>query len=212
MAVYDLEEQEQLDALKAWWSSNGNYLTWAVLVIVLGFAGFQGYRYWQHSQSQKASDAYAQLDQAVRANDSKKVREIGTHIAEKFSSTGFGPMAALTAAKASFDAGDLKSAGAQLKWVADNAKDEDLRATARLRLAGVRLDEKNFDGALALLDEKHPESFAALYADARGDVLVAQGKRAQARTAYKLALEKFPADNPYRPVVQVKMDDLGAAP
>lgn len=212
MAVYDLEEQEQLDALKSWWRSNGNSVTWVALAIVLAAAGYQGYRYWQNSQAQKASDAYAQLSKAVRGNDAKKVREVGTQIAQDFSGNGFAPMAALAAAKASFDSGDLKSAGAQLKWVIDNSKDEELRATARLRLAAVMLDEKNYDGALGVLNEKSPDSFAGLMADARGDVLAAQGKREEARTAYKLAIEKLGDANQYKPVVQVKLDDLGGAP
>lgn len=212
MAVYDLEEQEKLDALKSWWKSNGNSVTWVALAVVLAAAGYQGYRYWQNTQAQKASDAYMQLSKAQRANDTKKVREIGTQIMQNYSSNGFAPMAALVAAKASFDAGDLKSAGAQLKWVVDNTKDEEMLATARLRLASVLMDEKNYDGALAQLNEKHPESFAGLFADARGDVLVAQNKRAEARAAYKLAIEKLGESNPYKPVVEVKLDDLGAAP
>ena len=210
MAVYDLEEQETLDNLKNWWKRQGNFVTGAVLVVALGIAGFQGYRFWTSSQAQKASDAYAQVERALRTNDSKKAREAGVQVMENFSSSGYAAMAALATAKASFDAGDMKSAGAQLRWVVDQSSDEELRATARLRLAGVLLDEKNYDGALALLNEKAPESFAGLYADALGDVLVAQGKRDEARAAYKLAIDKFPADDPYRPVVQVKLDDLGA--
>ncbi len=212
MAVYDLEEQEKLDALKAWWKRQGNFVAGVVVLVALGIAGIQGYRYWRNTQALKASEVYAQLEKAVRDNDSRKVREIAGQISENFASTGYASMAALAAAKASFEAGDLKSAGAQLKWVVDNSDDEELRATARLRWAGVLLDEKNYGAALAQLNEKHPESFEALFADARGDVLLAQGKRDDARRAYKLALEKFPAGNSYRPVVQVKLDDLGGEP
>jgi predicted negative regulator of RcsB-dependent stress response len=73
------------------------------------------------------------------------------------------------------------------------------------------LDEKKYDEALKLLEQTHPESFAGMYADLRGDVLVAQGKAAEAKEAYKLALEKLPAQSTYRLVVQVKLDGLGGA-
>ncbi|MFN0314872.1 MAG: YfgM family protein [Burkholderiales bacterium] len=212
MAVYDLEEQETLDSLKSWWKRNGHYVASALLVVALAAVGTQGYRYWRGTQTAKAGQVYAQLEQAARDNDAKKVREAAGLVSENYASTGYAAMAALAAAKASFELGDLKSASTQLKWVVDNSKDEDLRAVARLRWAGVLLDEKNYDAALAQLNEKHPESFGALFADARGDVLVAQGKREEARSAYKLALEKSPADNAYRPVIQVKLDDLGGHP
>jgi len=75
----------------------------------------------------------------------------------------------------------------------------------------VRLDEKQYDDALRLLDQPHPESFAGLYADMRGDILVAQGKLPEAKAAYKLALEKLPAEGNYRILVQVKLDGIGGA-
>ncbi len=212
MAVYDLEEQEKLDALKAWWKRQGSFVAGVVVLVAIGIAGVQAYRYWRNTQALKASQVYAQLDQAVRDNDAKKVREVAGQISEKFASTGYAAMAALAAAKASFEAGDLKGASAQLKWVVDHSDDEELRAIARLRWAGVMLDEKNYDAALAQLSEKHPASFEALFADTRGDVLLVQGKREDARRAYQLALEKSPADNAYRPVIQVKLDDLGGQP
>ena len=80
---------------------------------------------------------------------------------------------------------------------------------ARLRLAGIRLDEKKFDEALKLLDVKHSEPLVPLYADLRGDVLVAQGKTDEARAAYKLSLEKSAATSCYRNLAQIKLDALG---
>jgi len=78
-------------------------------------------------------------------------------------------------------------------------------------LAGIRLDEKKYDEALALLDAKHGQAFAPLYSDLRGDVLTAQGKPAEARAAYKLAGEKGLPNSNYRNVVQIKLDALGPA-
>lgn len=207
--MYDLEEQEQIDALKAWWRQNGRLVIVAVLAAAVAAAAVGGWRYYKDTQAREASQLYSTLEQAVDSNDVKRVKEVAGQLIDRYGSTAYGPMAALAAAKVDFDAGDLASAAARLEWAAEHARDEETRATARLRLAAVRLDEKRYDDALKLLEQPHPEAFAGLYADLRGDVLVAQGKAAEAREAYKLALEKLPQQSSYRLVVQVKLDGLG---
>jgi len=209
--MYDLEEQEQIDALKSWWKEHGRTVMAAAVAAILAAGATFGWREYQRSQSEKASALFGALEQASRARDQKQVRELATQVMDKYSSSAYGAMAALVAAKASFDAGDLKSAGTQLQWASDHARDDETKAVAQLRLAGVRLDEKQYDDALKLLDQPHPESFTGLYADMRGDILVAQGKLAEAKAAYKLALEKLPAEGNYRILVQVKLDGIGGA-
>jgi predicted negative regulator of RcsB-dependent stress response len=116
-------------------------------------------------------------------------------------------MGALAAADFHFGRGELKSAKAQLRWVIDRSAAGDFRDIARLRLAALLLDERAYDEALALLEEKPLESYAALYAAMRGDVLVAKGQPAAARAAYQLALDK--ASGPFRDSVQLRLDALG---
>jgi predicted negative regulator of RcsB-dependent stress response len=117
----------------------------------------------------------------------------------------------MVAAKQSFDAGDLKTAKTQLIWVAENGKNE-VRDLARLRLAAVQLDEQAYDEALKQLEAAHAAAFDARFLELKGDVLTAQGKKAEARTAYKSALEKM-ADKPSasRELLQQKLDSLGEA-
>ena len=74
----------------------------------------------------------------------------------------------MLAAKQSFDAGDLKTARTQLAWVAENAKGE-LRDVARLRLAGIALDEKAYDDALKQLDAASQPAFEARFQELKGD-------------------------------------------
>jgi predicted negative regulator of RcsB-dependent stress response len=207
--MYDLEEQEQIDALKAWWRQHGRLLIAAVVAAVVAAGAVSAWRYYKDGQAAKASQLYATLEKAVRANDVKQVKELADQLTDKYAGTPYGPMAALAAAKADFDAGDLASAGRRLQWAAEHTRDDEVRAIAQLRLAGVRLDEKKYDEALKLLDGKHPDSFAGLYADLRGDALLALGKGAEAKAAYKLALEKLPAQSNYRLLVQLKLDGLG---
>lgn len=207
----DLEEQEQLAAIKSWWREYGNLVTVALIAALLSLAGYQGWRYHRHSQALGAVTLYEQLDQAARAGDHKKVRDIADQITGKYASTTYGAYAALSAARASFETGDLAGAKSQLQWVLDNAKEAEVRDIARLRLAGVLLDEKNFDEALKLVDAKPVETLAGLYSDLKGDILLTQGKRAEARGAYQLALDRSEAGSPYRSVIQLKLDSLGEA-
>lgn len=209
--AYDLEEQEQIAVIKDWWRQYGNLVVLVLVVASLTASALYGWRYYRNEQSLAAVTLYQQMGQAERANDAKRVRDIAAQIVDKYASTPYAGMAALAGARASFGTGDLAAAKKQLQWVVDHARDDEMRDVARLRLAGVLLDEKNYPEALKLAEAKPVESFAALYADMKGDILVAQGKPADARTAYQLALNKSAPQSQYRTLVQLKLDALGDA-
>lgn len=209
--AYDHQEQEQLDELKAWWKEHGNTVLLAVALGAVVIAAFQGWRLYQRSQELGAATLYQQLEQAEGKGEHKKVRDIAGQIVARYPSTPYGTYAALSAARASFDTNDLAGAKSHLAWVIGNAKDDEIRDIARLRLAGVLLDEKNYAEALKQLENKPGDAMAGLYADMKGDVLAAQGKKAEAREAYQLALDRSEAGTPYRAIVQIKLDALGEA-
>ena len=212
MAAYDLEEQEQLAALKAWWKENGALVITAITLVLFAFAAWQGWNYYQRNQAVQASGLYDTVQQAARAGDLKRVREGAGEIIEHYPRTAYAAMAALVSAKVHFQGGDMKTARAQLAWVAENAKDEGLQDIARLRLASVMLDEKAYDDALKALDAKHGAAFDALFLAARGDVFAASGKKEEARSAYAAALGKAdPVDAALRGSIQLRLDALGAA-
>ena len=211
MAAYDLEEQEQLATLKAWWAENGNLVMTTVSLVLLVLAAWQGWNYYQRNQAAQASAAYDSVQKAARSGDLKQVRESAGAILEHYPRTTYAAMAALVSAKAHFQSGDLKTAHAQLAWVAENAKDEGFQDLARLRLASVMLDEKAYDDALKTLDTKHGPAFDTLFLATRGDVLVAQGKIDEAGAAYRGALEKAdPREAGLRASIQLRLDALGA--
>ena len=210
--MYDLEEQEQIDALKAWWRQNGRIVIIAAIAALVGGGSVAGWKRYQADKLEQAAQLFAGVEKGLRANDAKQVKESASPLMDRYAGTAYGGLAALAAAKTSFEAGDLKSAASHLQWAVDNAGDEETKAVARLRLAGVRLDEKQYDDALKLLQEKHPDAFAGMYADLRGDVLTAQGKTAEAKAAYKEALDKLPREEgTYRLLVQAKIDAAGGS-
>ncbi len=212
MAVYDLEEQEKLDDLKAWWEQNSKYVSAAVLVVALVVIGVQGWRWYQRTQAEQASVLYQAVSQAAKANDVSKAKEPASQIVDRYARTAYAPRAALLYAKMLYDSGDKAGARAQLQWVVDQSSGDELRAIARFRLAQAMLDEKQYDDALKTLDVKTDDAFAGLFADLKGDILAAAGKSAEAKSAYESALAKIDPKSPYRAFVQVKFDALGGAP
>jgi predicted negative regulator of RcsB-dependent stress response len=209
MAVYDLEEQEKLDDLKAWWKQWGNIITGVILAVCLGVAGVQGWRWWTHGQTEEAGVLYGAVSAAARANDVAKAKDAMAQLADKYGGTGYAPRAALIVAALLFESGDKPGAKAQLAFVLDRSAEDELKQIARLRLAAIQLDDKQYDEALRTLDAKHDEGFAAVYADLRGDILAASGRTAEARSAYQTALARLDPRSPYRNLVQVKLDAAG---
>ena len=206
--AYDLEEQEQLASLKAFWAKYGNVLSW---VVIAALASYAGYNYWNahvRAQSTEASGLYDELLVSVAAKDNVKAQRIATDIKAKYSSTAYAEMAAMGAAKTAFDANDLKTAKVQLQWVIDHG-DDAYQALARLRLSGVLLDEKAYDEALKLVAAVNAPQYAGLAADRKGDILAAQNKLADARTAYLAALTAMDKRDPGRQLVAFKLEAIG---
>lgn len=209
MAAFDLEEQEQLETLKAWWKRWGNYLIYGVSALLIAVAGYQYWKTHTANQAMEASAHFDGMNQALDAGDMKKAREQGALLIDKFGKTPYATRAAMLLASINVQNRDVKSAKAQLEWVIANSKEAALRDVSRLRLAGLLLDEKDYDGALKQLNAAHTDAFAARFDDLRGDVYLAQGKTAEARAAYSAAYAKLQEANPLRGVVEMKLDSLG---
>jgi len=86
--AYDLEEQEQLDELKAWWKSYGKMVGSAVLVLVVAYAAFQGWRIYQNKQATAASTEYQAL-QVADEKDLKAIQAKSAVLMDKYSATPY---------------------------------------------------------------------------------------------------------------------------
>jgi predicted negative regulator of RcsB-dependent stress response len=210
--AYDLEEQEQIDTLKAWWKQYGSLATWLVIAALMTYVAWVTWNTYQRNQSIQASQLYDEVEKALTAKENSKVQGATAAVVEKFGRTTYATMASMVAAKSAFDANDLKTAKSQLQWVIDHTSLNEYKALAKLRLAAISLDEKKYDEGLQLLAGEFPVEFEGDVADRKGDFFVAQNKIAEARASYQKALEKITEKNPGHQLIQVKLDAIGGLP
>lgn len=210
--AYDLQEQEQLEAIKAFWARYGNAILAALTVALLVVAGTRGWTWYQARQASAAAGIYAELVDAVERRNIEQVKQRSEDLLKEYGGTAYGPMAGLMAARAYADAKDSAGAKGALQWVIDNADDPEYRQLARLRLAGLLLDEKSYDAALAAIAPEQVgepvAEMAGALADRRGDILFAKGDRDGARAEYEKALATLPPGAALRQLVQLKLDAL----
>ncbi|MFZ2988717.1 YfgM family protein [Ideonella sp.] len=208
----DLQEQEQLDELKAFWNRYGNLILSLLTLVLAGFAAFNGWNWWEREQAAKAAAMFDEMEQAAQASDAEKSALIFNDLKERFPRTTFAQQAGLLAARVQVDKSLPDAARKSLEWVAEKAADPSYKALAQLRLSGLLIDAKAFDEALALLAKVDQAEFLALAEDRRGDVLLAQGKKAEAVAAWQKAYAAMEEKQDYRRIVDAKLTAQAAAP
>ena len=209
--AYDLQEQESIDQLKAWWEKWGTPITAVVCAGCLAFAGWNGWQWWKRNEAAKAAGAYMALQQAAQANDVKNIASLSNGLLESYGSTVYAPLGALVASKAALAAGNLDEAAAKLKWIVDQSGRPEFDTIARVRLAGIYFDAGKLDDAIAVLDGAKPtERQNSLVLDRRGDVLAAKGDVKGARECWMKVLEAPYRGDPILKVVEYKLNALPA--
>ncbi len=211
MAAYDLEEQEQIAQLKAWWAQYGNLVVTILLALVLGFGGWQMWNRHKSAGAGEASALYFDLQQAAVADDATQVRKIAGELISKYGDTVQAQLGALLSAGVQFQKNDLDNVRPHLEWAADKGKDAVLRDIARLRLAAVLMQQGAVDEALARLQPVPEGALRARFEDLRGDALASQGRAVEARAAWQAAfgaLGKATSETNLRNAIRIKLESL----
>jgi predicted negative regulator of RcsB-dependent stress response len=208
MKHLDLEEQEQLDKIKAFWKQFGNLISAALILVFGSIAAYNGYQWWQRDKAAQAAGMFDEVERVAKEGDPAKISRAFSDMKERFGGTTYAAQAGLLSAKALYDKGQAEQAKAPLQWVASSAHEESYRAIAKLRLSSILFEGKGYDEALKLLDGL-PKEFDALAADRRGDILLAQGKREEAKAAFEKAHKAMDERSEYRRLVEVKLNALG---
>lgn len=207
----DLEEQEQLDQIKHFWSKWGTPITGVAVIVMGSFAAWNGWQLWQQRQALQASALADVVVVAMKSGDQARLNQAFDTIKADYKGTLQAGQTALLVAQSAVNAGQLPQAKDALQWVVDNSKDEGFQATAKLRLAAVLLEEKELDAAVALLGTSFPVEFQGLAADRLGDALQLQGKKDEAAAAYLQAWKLLSPQVDYRALVGFKLNALGVA-
>lgn len=208
----DLEEQEQLDQLKHFWKQYGNSITWALIVVLAVFASWNFYYYWQRNQAIQAAALYDEVERVSRSPDQGQLERVFSDIKERYPSSSYAQQAGLLVAKLHYDRGNVEGAKASLTWVAEKSSDPGFQSIARLRLAAVLSESKEFAEAMKLLQGSFPPAFDALAADRRGDILVIQDKKSEAIVEFNKAFKLLEERSDYRRLIEVKLNSLGIDP
>jgi len=210
--VSEYSEAEQAERAKEWLKTN---LIWIVAGIAIGAGGLGGYRWYQErreAQAETASARYEELVDAFSRRDSVRGMTLLEELNREYAWTPYASLGTLIAARVQVEANELDKAAASLKTVMDNAKDEELRMVARLRLARVQSGLGKHDEALATLKVEAPGEFAPRIADARGDVLLAKGDREGALKEYMMARTGESDGRLDFELLDLKIRDLGGTP
>ena len=204
----DLEEQEQVDELKALWKKYGNYITLGVIAFFVLYGLFQGWGYYQTKQSLGASEAY----QGIVVLDKKNTKEImqkSQKLMDDYSGTPYAGRAAILFAKASYLEGLKDKAKEKLEWASNHAKESATESIALIQLGQILVEEKKYEDALKKVNDVDNEGYLGLSNDLKGDILNAMGKKDDAKKAYQEALKRFGPKDPYAKFTQEKLESLG---
>ena len=205
-----LDDEDDLERLKTWWKDNWIALVGGLVIGFGGIGGWEGYKRWRDGRAETASQMYEEMRRGLAEGKTEEAGVIADRLASEFASTPYAASAALSLAQTQAQAAQWGEAASRLRWVVDHADDQGMVQLARLRLARALFGQAKHDDALSALVGDAGE-FASLVEELRGDIQLAKGDKAAARSAYEKALAAAEASAGNRPLLQQKLDDLAVA-
>ncbi|WP_137297332.1 tetratricopeptide repeat protein [Psychromonas sp. SP041] len=205
---YETEEQ-QVDAIKKWWSDNGTML---VVGAVIGLAGLWGWRYYGETVSTSQEQASTEFAQVLVKYDAKgeehSTTEMQTFIADN-KGNSYATLAAMLLAKEAVQAGDFALAKTQLTDLLASNEYAPLNPVIELRLARVNAELGDYDAALSTLNNITEEGFLIKANQSKGAVYLKQGNIESARASFQAAVDA--SEGRVDPILQLQLDDLAVA-
>jgi predicted negative regulator of RcsB-dependent stress response len=202
-------EEQQWEAVKAWFKKYGDALLWG---LVIAFGAFAGIKYWMHHQAvirEEASAQYFTFTMALEKNDEQTAKSTLRKIVEEHPHSAYASLGTLVMAKINMTQNNLDEAKKQLQWVREHGAQADIKSLATVRLMRLLISQGKGDEALSLYDEKEANGYLTLMAEMKGDILLKQKNRAGAMMAYRKAYEAAPSEGMHGPLLKMKCDNLG---
>jgi predicted negative regulator of RcsB-dependent stress response len=206
-------DEEQVEAIKQWWKNNGSSLLigiGAALAIVFGWQA------WQNQQAEQRTEAASQFVTLMNAfgtedeTSADTVAFVAKNLRDDHADSAYAVYANLMLARVQLmQNSDAEGAVESLQWALDKAaQTQPLTLVVRSRLAQAQMALEDYDAALATIDgAKDSDAFGAVFAELRGDILLAKGNQDGAREAYLAAREQ--GEENRSGVLQLKLADLG---
>ena len=187
-------------------------MTWVLIAVLGAIAAWNGWNYWQRQQALQAAALFDELERVVPTQDLDRIQRVWSDIQAHAPATIQAQHAGLLVAKAAVEATHLDVARQALQTVISKSKDEALTAVARLRLAGIELDQGQLDAAASVLATAVPAEFEALQADRLGDLYAMRNQADEARQSYQKAWSLMAGELEYRRLIEAKLNTLGVNP
>lgn len=211
MSRYDTE-QEQMDAIKAWWAKYGTLILSGVLIVAIAFAGW---RYWQsytYTQSANASATFEVLEISHQNGMFGEVSREARRLMQDQPKSPYAGAAAMMLAQFHWDKAESEEALEALQWVVDAKQPSDMKVTAQLRMVRIYIEVSELDKAQQILDGLASQKWGGAqqanvdYASA----LLAQAQQnfTQAEAAFQRVVNNQDAQADLRNIARLQMDDL----
>lgn len=205
-------EEQQIEAIKAWWQKRGKLVVGLAVVLVAAIYGTKAWIAHKDAYFEKASEYYETMLLTKRQNDSDAFKVQAQHLIDNFADSRYADFAQLMLAKQAVEANQLDEAEQALKWILTESDSDNLQHIARFRLARVHVAQKKFEQVLTLFKGVDFGAYAPIYHEAEGDAYLGLGDMDNARSAYQLAIAELGSDASLNPLLQMKLDDLAVAP
>jgi len=207
--VEDLSEKEQLDAMRTWWSENGNYVIGGVLAGIIIIFGVNQWRTTTATAEITASSLYEDVMFAAGNDDLDEAEVAAAELFIDFNASPYAAHARLAMARLYMDNARDQDAADVLTALIDSNPDKELTLVGRHRLAKILLYQDKAEEVVGLLSGQPESAFSARMSEVLGDAYFELERYAEAQAAYLVAL----SDNPQAPTVdasliQLKINDL----
>ena len=205
----DLSEKEQLEAVRAWWADNGNYV---IAGVIVGIVTIFGWNRWQSTIANaeiEASTLYEEVMSATGRSNLDAALIAAEQLYDDYGDTAYAAQARLAMARLYMDTGRDQDAADTLSELIETNPEREIALVARLRLAKILLYQDKAQEVVDLVAGQTDTAFASRFYEVLGDAYVALGNYAEAQTAYMAALNDNPAAPTIDPnLVQLKINDL----
>jgi len=203
-----LTDDDRVMIIRKWWNENGTTLIVTIVVAIAAVVGWRWYHEYTKTRDEAASATYTRYLEA-RQRDAKpeEVAALLATIDKDYRSSAYRVFTLFYRAYDAMVADDTAKASEYLQTAINDASDEHLRDIARLRLARLQYQSGDADGALATIRTVKGKGFLSYAGELKGDILLGQNKRDEAREAYQAAKAAAEPNEP-QPVLDMKIVDL----